>query len=128
MKRSPLLSIIALSGLLAVALGAYGAHGLKPYLSDYQHLIFEKGISYQFYHTLAAFAAYILFELKGTALFRTAAILFLIGIVGFSGSLYLLATHDLIGFPTAVAGPITPIGGLFFIGGWGCLLYGSVKN
>ena len=55
-------------------------------------------------------------------------VLFLIGIVFFSGSLYILATAELTGFPVAVAGPVTPMGGLFFIGGWATLIYAGVKN
>lgn len=91
-------------------------------------MIFEKGVSYQFYHTLAAFMAYILFEVKQVRYLLTAAVLFLIGILLFSGSLYVLATADLTGFPRALAGPLTPMGGLFFIGGWATLIYAAVKN
>jgi uncharacterized membrane protein YgdD (TMEM256/DUF423 family) len=114
--------------MLAVILGAFGAHGLKPHLNDYQRLIYEKGVSYQFYHTLAAFLAYILYEVRQVRYLLTAAVLFLIGIVFFSGSLYILATAELTGFPVALAGPVTPMGGLFFIGGWATLIYAGVKN
>ena len=128
MKTKTILILICASGLLAVALGAFGAHGLKPHLDEYQRMIFEKGVSYQFYHTLAAFMAYILFEVKQVRYLLTAAVLFLIGIFLFSGSLYVLATADLTGFPRALAGPITPMGGLFFIGGWATLIFAAVKN
>ena len=127
-KEKSILFCIALSGLLAVALGAFGAHGLKPYIDDYQRMIFEKGISYQFYHTLAAFGVYILYQTKPYKGLLTAAGLFLIGIVFFSGSLYLLATQALTHFPVAIAGPLTPIGGLFFIAGWTTVLFSTVKN
>ncbi len=120
--------MICASGLLAVVLGAFGAHSLKPHLSDYQRLIYEKGVSYQFYHTLAAFMAYILFEVKQVRYLLTAAVLFLIGIVFFSGSLYILATAELTGFPVELAGPVTPVGGMFFILGWGTLIFAGVKN
>jgi len=128
MKTKTILILICTSGLLAVVLGAFGAHGLKPHLSDYQRQIFEKGISYQFYHTLAAFLAYVLYEVRQVRYLLTAAVLFLIGILFFSGSLYVLATAELTGFPTAIAGPVTPMGGLFFIGGWATLIYAGVKN
>ena len=128
MKTKSILLLICTSGMLAVILGAFGAHGLKPHLSEYQLLIYEKGVNYQFYHTLAAFMAYILFEVKQVRYLLTAAVLFLIGILLFSGSLYVLATADLTGFPRGLAGPVTPMGGLFFIGGWATLIYAGVKN
>jgi uncharacterized membrane protein YgdD (TMEM256/DUF423 family) len=128
MKTKTILILICASGLSAVALGAFGAHGLKPHLDEYQRMIFGKGVNYQFYHTLAAFMAYILFEVKQVRYLLTAAVLFLIGILLFSGSLYVLATADLTGFPRALAGPITPMGGLFFIGGWATLIFAAVKN
>lgn len=128
MKTKTILLLICASGMLAVILGAFGAHGLKPHLNDYQRLIYEKGVSYQFYHTLAAFLAYILYEVRQVRYLLTAAVLFLIGIVFFSGSLYILATAELTGFPVALAGPVTPMGGLFFIGGWATLIYAGVKN
>jgi uncharacterized membrane protein YgdD (TMEM256/DUF423 family) len=128
MKTKTILILISTSGMLAVILGAFGAHGLKPHLDDYQRLIYEKGVSYQFYHTLAAFLAYILYEVRPVRYLLTAAVLFLIGILLFSGSLYVLATADITGFPRALAGPVTPMGGLFFIGGWATLIYAGVKN
>ena len=128
MKTKSILLLICTSGLLAVVLGAFGAHGLKPRLSPYQLMIYEKGVSYQFYHTLAAFLAYILYEVKQVRYLLTAAVLFLIGILFFSGSLYILATAGLTDFPTSLAGPVTPIGGLFFIGGWATLIFAAVKN
>ena len=128
MKTKSILILICTSGLLGVVLGAFGAHGLKPHLDEYQRAIYEKGVNYQFYHTLAAFMAYILYEVKQVRYLLTAAVLFLIGILCFSGSLYLLATADLTGFPRDIAGPITPIGGVFFIGGWGTLIFAAVKN
>jgi uncharacterized membrane protein YgdD (TMEM256/DUF423 family) len=128
MKARTIFTLICLSGLSGVVLGAFGAHGLKPHLSEYQQLIFEKGISYQFYHTLAALMVYVLYEIRQSRLLLTAAVLFLIGIVFFSGSLYILATADLTGFPKVIAGPVTPVGGLFFIAAWAMLMYASVKN
>lgn len=123
-RPTVLYRIAALSGGLAVAIGAFGAHGLKPQLSDYQVLIFEKGVQYQFWHTLAMLFAAHLFVQSGGAnkRLRTAAWLFLAGIVCFSGSLYLLACRDLLPFSVAWAGPVTPLGGLCFLAGWAMLL------
>jgi len=128
MKTKTILLLICASGLLGVVLGAFGAHGLKPHLDEYQRTIYEKGVNYQFYHTLAAFMAYILYEVRQVRYLLTAAVLFLIGILCFSGSLYLLATADLTGFPRDIAGPVTPVGGLLFIGGWGTLIFAALKN
>ena len=127
-KDKPLLLCITLSGFLAVTLGAFGAHGLKPYLDDYQRLIFEKGISYQFYHTIAALCAYLLYEMKNVKALRVASFIFISGIVFFSGSLYLLATQSLTHFPSTIAGPMTPIGGVLFIAGWASLAIAVFKN
>ena len=126
---STALRIAALSGALAVAIGAFGAHGLKPQLSDYQVLIFEKGVQYQFWHTLAMLFAAHLFAQSGGAhkRLRAAAWLFLAGIVCFSGSLYLLACRDLLPFSVAWAGPVTPLGGLCFLAGWG-MLFAGMRN
>ena len=111
--------IAGISGAVTVILGAFGAHALKPHLSDYQVSIYEKGIQYQFVHTLAILAIGLLVQ-NGTPApwLRRAILLFLIGMICFSGSLYLLACRDLIPFPVGWAGPVTPLGGLCFIAGW----------
>ena len=109
----------AVLGALTVIIGAFGAHGLKPQLSEYQIDIFEKGVQYQFYHSLAIVLAGLLLQntpdSKGL---RQAGWLFLAGILCFSGSLYLLACRDLIAVPVSWVGPVTPIGGVLFIAGW----------
>ena len=112
----------AIAGALAVALGAFGAHGLKPHLDEYQLRIYEKGVEYQFYHALALLAVGILAGKNGDSrwLIR-AGWLFIFGIVGFSGSLYLLACRDLLFFPVSWAGPVTPLGGIGLLGGWSAL-------
>lgn len=109
----------ALFGALAVAIGAFGAHGLKPHLDAYQIGIYEKAVLYQFVHTLALLGVGLLMErVREHKSLRWSAWLFAAGIVCFSGSLYLLACRDLLPFPVGWAGPITPLGGLCFIGGW----------
>jgi uncharacterized membrane protein YgdD (TMEM256/DUF423 family) len=113
------LQLGAILGALAVGIGAFGAHGLKPHLSPYQIEIFEKGVQYQFYHALALLATgLLLLQSPGNSRLRWAGWLFVAGIVFFSGSLYLLACRDLIVIPVAWVGPVTPLGGLCFLGGW----------
>lgn len=113
------LRLAALAGGLAVALGAFGAHGLKPQLTEYQIAIFEKAVSYQFYHALAlGLVALLGGRLPVSRPLRWAGWLFFAGIICFSGSLYLLACRDLIAIPVNWAGPVTPLGGLCFLAGW----------
>ena len=114
----------ALSGALAVALGAFGAHGLKPHLDEYQIGIWEKAVLYQFVHTLAVLALALFMQHQEPAGYlRWSAGLMLLGMLLFSGSLYLLAVRNLLPFSVWWAGPVTPIGGLCFIAGWVLLLF-----
>jgi uncharacterized membrane protein YgdD (TMEM256/DUF423 family) len=101
--------IAAVLGFLAVALGAFGAHGLKNLLEQNgTTAIWEKAVFYQFIHTV------ILFVLAGRAPLRMGPwVSFLIGIIIFSGSLYLLAITNI-----KWLGAITPFGGLSFLVGW----------
>ena len=125
-----LLSVGALLGLLAVAIGAFGAHGLEGKITEARINTFETGVDYQFYHTFAIFITVGLATYFKNDFFLRAGWLFVIGIICFSGSLYLLATRTFLGIESwsMIIGPITPIGGLFFIAGWGVLLYGSIKS
>ena len=125
-----LLSAGALFGLLAVAIGAFGAHGLEGKITAARITTFETGVDYQFYHTFAIFIAVGLAAHFKDALFLRAGWLFVIGILFFSGSLYLLATRTYLGIESwsKIIGPITPIGGLFFMAGWGVLFYGILKK
>jgi uncharacterized membrane protein YgdD (TMEM256/DUF423 family) len=126
MTNISFLRIGALVGALAVAIGAFGAHGLKPHLSDYQITIFEKGVQYQFYHAFALLAVGLLLsQSPGNKWLQRAGWLFVAGIIGFSGSLYLLACRDLLAFPVGWAGPVTPLGGLCFLAAWSMLAMGS---
>lgn len=110
MQRTFLL-LASVFGFFGVALGAFGAHGLKKILSPEMLLIFETGIRYQMYHAFAILAV-ALFADKYPAL-KYAGRLFGIGIVLFSGSLYVLA---LTGIP--MFGAVTPFGGICFLAGW----------
>lgn len=116
----------AVFGALAVALGAFGAHGLKPHLSDYQQAIYEKAVQYQFYHALALLLTGMLAGRSGGERWLVrAGWLFELGIILFSGSLYVLACRDLLPFPVGWAGPLTPLGGIGLLGGWCALGLGS---
>jgi uncharacterized membrane protein YgdD (TMEM256/DUF423 family) len=123
MKNTLVLAFVL--GGLSVAIGAFGAHGLKPHLDAYQLSIFEKGVQYQFYHSLAiGICAVLMGKMEGM---RRAALFFALGILFFSGSLYLLACRALLPFGVGWAGPITPIGGLFFIAGWAQGAYAAFR-
>ena len=124
MTYASLLRIGAIFGALAVTTGAFGAHGLKPHLSDYQIAIFEKGVQYQFYHVIAILAAGLMLrQWPENQWLGRAGWFFIAGILFFSGSLYLLACKDLLPFPVFWAGPVTPLGGVCFILGWGMLFF-----
>lgn len=115
--------VAAVTGALGVITGAFGAHALKEVLTAAQLVTYEKGVMYQFYHTFALLAVGILSMRTPSRLLNISGWLFLTGIIFFSGSVYLLATHDITGFTAyKVLGPVTPIGGLCFIGGWVTLL------
>lgn len=120
----------AIFGALAVALGAFGAHGLESITSDEKVLHgFQTGVQYQMYHALALLSVAILFEKLPANWMKWAGICFITGIILFSGSLYLL-TFFKIQESSAVkfVGPVTPLGGLLFISGWLCLLIAAVKK
>jgi uncharacterized membrane protein YgdD (TMEM256/DUF423 family) len=116
------LKTAALLGALAVALGAFGAHGLKKLVPAETVTTFETGVRYQFYHVFALLIVAILFSSFSQRWLKNAASCFLAGIVLFSGSLYLLTAlkaTETVGL--SGIGAITPIGGVFFILGWLCL-------
>ncbi len=116
-------------GALAVGLGAFGAHGLKKIADPDTVSTFQTGVQYQMYHALALLAAGILYERFPNRLTRVAGTCFILGIVLFSGSLYLLVclkTTHTVGM--GGVGIITPFGGLAFMIGWVCLLLGVVKK
>lgn len=120
--------VASLFGLLAVILGAFGAHGLEGKVSDYQIGTWKTANQYHFYHTLAMLFLSTFSRAK-TPSIRVAFIAFITGIVFFSGSLYLLSTRELLGIENVgVLGPITPLGGLFFIVGWIALFWAAIKH
>ncbi|NRB63249.1 MAG: DUF423 domain-containing protein [Saprospiraceae bacterium] len=128
--RTTFLRWTAIFGILAVIFGAFGAHFLESQLGPSRVETFNTGVRYQFYHTLALFLLAILIQLDGWrfTLLRWAGYCFIIGVITFSGSLYLLSTSPMTGLEVKWLGPITPLGGTFFIGGWLLLLLCTFKK
>jgi uncharacterized membrane protein YgdD (TMEM256/DUF423 family) len=122
---NPLITMAAVNGLLAVMLGAFMSHSLEETITTELLTVFQTGVSYHMYHSLAALAAGILSHIfPKVRLLKFSAYSFLLGIVFFSGSLYLLALTEL-----PMIGLITPIGGAFFIFGWIMLcIFGAKKH
>jgi len=123
------LSLGALFGGIAVALGAFGAHGLKKVVSADVVAVFQTGVQYQMYHTLALLVVAIIFERLPNNWIKWSGYLFSFGILFFSGSLYLIAAlkAEERSIP-AFIGAITPIGGLLFILAWLSFLIGLFKR
>ena len=119
----------SLLGALSVILGAFGAHGLKKIVSPEAVSTFETGVRYQFYHTFALLIIAILFEKFPGKYLVWAGNSFLVGMLLFSGSLYLLTAlnaTETVGLRKI--GIITPFGGLFFIAGWLLMLMAVLKK
>lgn len=123
---------IGLLGAISVSLGALGAHALKNQLPGGLITVdqlngFDTAVKYQMYHTLAMLLVVILNKEVNNKFLNVAYHLFLWGIILFSGSLYLLCTRHLMGMDgLKVLGPITPIGGLLFVGGWLMFIFAVV--
>ena len=116
------ITIGAVSGFLAVAGGAFGAHALRDRLSASMLQTFQTGVTYQMFHALALVGVGILlgrFSIEGSAWLSGAGWLFVAGTVLFSGSLYLLSLSG-----TTWLGAITPLGGIAFLLGWAALAIG----
>ncbi|WP_421869649.1 DUF423 domain-containing protein [Marinoscillum sp.] len=118
------LIIGSILGALAVGLGAFGAHGLEDTLEANGRVdTFETAVQYHMFHTLAILMVGILMQQKTHQLLKLVSFLFLMGILIFSGSLYVLSITNL-----TVLGSITPLGGVSFIGGWILLIVYLVKT
>lgn len=103
---------------LAVALGAFGAHGLKSIISPEKIEIYKTGVTYHFYHAFGILILGLISVFLKTNELKTSILLLFSGIVFFSGSLYILAFNEVLPFSVSFLGPVTPLGGLFFIAGW----------
>jgi uncharacterized membrane protein YgdD (TMEM256/DUF423 family) len=113
---------------LAVVLGAFGAHALKDQITELQLESYKTGVLYQFIHGIAILILSALSMQMAEHKLRWAVLFFGLGTLLFSGSIYLLATSSMTGISKAILGPITPIGGLLFIMGWGTLIVQSVRK
>jgi uncharacterized membrane protein YgdD (TMEM256/DUF423 family) len=98
---------------LAVAIGAFGAHGLKAHLSTEMMQVYKTGVEYHFYHALGLLIIGVLSISMPSGLLNWSAIFLTVGLILFSGSLYILAVTGI-----KWLGAITPLGGLSFITGW----------
>ena len=111
------LIVAAAYGLLAVALGAFGAHGLRAKLAPEMMAVYRTAVEYQFYHALALLAVALLALRAASPWLSVAGYAFSVGVILFSGSLYLLAVTG-----TRWLGAITPLGGVALLLGWFALL------
>ena len=114
-------------GILAIVLGAFGAHGLKKILTVDALNTFETGVRYQMYHALLLVVLAMMPQLNDGHK-KWIAILVVLGVLFFSGSIYLLATNKLTAFDFRKIGWVTPIGGLLFILAWGYLIVSVLTN
>ncbi len=112
----------AIAAFVGVALGAFGAHSLRTKLTPEMLNIFEVGVRYQMYHALGLIAVAWAITRWPEANLNAAGWAFIVGIVIFSGSLYLLTLTD-----TRWLGAITPIGGIAFLIGWAILVWSVAK-
>lgn len=125
--NNKIISTAAFFGMTSIVLGAFGAHALKQVLTADQLITFETGVKYQMYHAL-----FLLFLGLDTHLTtkvkKTILVLTILGVILFSGSIYLLATDSLNTFNFKAIGFVTPIGGLFLISAWSILMAQFLKK
>lgn len=123
------LVVATIFGMLAVILGAFGAHALKEKLSPELLNTYETAVKYQFYHTFALLATGIMFAYMPSVWLQRASLMFIIGVVLFCGSIYALVAlkhNGSVGLKGL--GIITPIGGVFFVLGWLFSLLGILQH
>lgn len=119
----PFIALGALNALLAVGLGAFGAHGLKTRVTSDMLAVYHTGVQYHITHALGlALVGVTIHLLSSTPLLRVSGWLMLLGILLFSGSLYLLALTG-----TRAFGIVTPFGGLAFLAAWLLLALGVLR-
>ena len=124
MNQRLTLTFGSITGGLGVVLGAFGSHSLKAVLTEAGRVdVYETAVRYQFYHAFALIATGILMNHFTSKKLSYAATCFFIGIIFFSGSLYLLCFTSV-----TMLGIVTPVGGLFFIAGWVLLTASVIKK
>lgn len=112
----------SLFALLSIVLGAFGAHALKDQLGEYSRSVYEKAVLYQMFHALGILVVSLIGENVKSIDISLSVWCFIVGIVLFSGSLYILAVTNI-----KWLGAITPIGGIFFIVGWVIIFYKTLN-
>lgn len=122
-----IIATAAFLGMVAIILGAFGAHALKKVLSVEELITFETGVRYQMYHAFFLFFIATQKELSQKTL-KVIYNLAVAGVVLFSGSIYLLATNNLTSFDFKIIGFVTPIGGLLLILAWSVLFVKIIKQ
>lgn len=121
------LIVSCIYGITGVILGAFGAHLFKKIISKEKLESFETGVRYQLLHAIVLLVMGLMFDF-GQKSQQLAACFFMIGIVLFSFSIYVLSFSEKLGHKVKILGPITPLGGLLIILGWCCLLTYFVQN
>jgi uncharacterized membrane protein YgdD (TMEM256/DUF423 family) len=131
MSPRTIIFIAAILCALSVIFGAFGAHALQKVLAERMQHTFHTGVEYQFYHSIALlFIGLYLTNQPENRFIKLAIYCIMIGILFFSGSLYLLSLRDYLNFEgwiIKIIGPVTPLGGIFFIIGWVFLAIGAKK-
>jgi uncharacterized membrane protein YgdD (TMEM256/DUF423 family) len=129
MQRNTL-ALAAVVMLTAVVMGAFGAHGLKPRISPEALANWHTGVQYQMVHGLALLFLSLAAGQVDVRYASLARLLFFGGVLCFSGSLYLLSTREVLGTQglAKILGPITPLGGLLYMGGWIVLLVSALRR
>ncbi|MEZ7516418.1 DUF423 domain-containing protein [Flavobacterium frigidarium] len=122
-----LVTTAAILGIIAIVLGAFGAHALKNVLSVEELATFETGVRYQMYHALFLLCVGSIISISEKAK-KNIHTLVISGVVLFSGSIYALATNNLTSFNFKVIGFVTPIGGALLIAAWAVLFYQNSKK
>jgi uncharacterized membrane protein YgdD (TMEM256/DUF423 family) len=113
----------AISAGLGVALGAFGAHGLRTRVSADLLAVFETGVRYQMYHALALLVLALAWTPASAKVLTAGGWLFVVGTIFFSGSLYVLTLTG-----ARWWGAVTPIGGLAFLAGWAMVAMAAIKR
>jgi uncharacterized membrane protein YgdD (TMEM256/DUF423 family) len=114
-------------GMIAIILGAFGAHALKNKLSIAELTTFETGVRYQMYHALFLLLLTTIPDLSQKTK-QSVYYLVLLGVLLFSGSIYLLATNRLTTFDFKIIGPLTPVGGILLVAAWMLIIINFLKK
>jgi uncharacterized membrane protein YgdD (TMEM256/DUF423 family) len=128
MKTKTIIIIAGVMAIIAVIMGAMGAHALKEVLSPEKVNSILTGVRYNMYHAIALIAVLGISSHLDPKWMKNGVLLMMIGTLLFSGSIYVLSTSSLTGIPlNAILGPATPIGGMLLILGWLSIIIGALK-